>query len=226
MNNKEVDASRLNKEGELRNSGFATIEASAVKRVVREGWESKLKEKGTTLDILNDHVAFMTREFDAIDYETLCMQLIASRARHMSRGELLTYTKTIEALAVGYKERFGSDFGSLLIAGVTLVARDVKAVRGHLDYFLSHLSKNAAGYERRIWKEVRKVERMDSDLRAKNSGIFSFFRRKEIALLDRRIRAGRLRLGRLEKKKLRYAKLAEETRVKADRHAAKKPGTP
>ncbi len=215
MNNKEVDASRLNTHDEPR-AGFSTIEASAVKKIVRESWESKLKERGTTLDILNEHAEFMTREFSALDYETLCMQNIAARAKHMSKGELLAYTNAIEALAIGYKERFGADLGSLLIAGITLVAKDFKTVSKHLDYFLAHVSESAKAYETAIGREVKRVERLDSRLRSKNSGILRFFRKKEIAELNARIRSRQARISRLSAKKARYAKLGDDTRSRAD----------
>jgi hypothetical protein len=67
LSSKEVEAARHGAES----LGFSTIEADAVKKVVRENWECKLKEKGTDLDILNDHAAFMSRELSTIDYETL-----------------------------------------------------------------------------------------------------------------------------------------------------------
>lgn len=216
MNTKELDASKLD-------SGFSTIEASAIKRVVRENWESRLNEKGTGLDILNEHAAFMTREFDALDYETLCMQNIAARAKHMSRGELLEYTRAIEALAVGYKARFGAEFGMLLVAGMALVSRDAKSAKRHLDYFLNHLSESESAYGKAIDKEIRRLERLDSRMKSRNSGILRFLRKKEIGRLSSRIGAGRERITKLGRKKDTFAKLAAETRARAEpRRTAKR----
>lgn len=222
MNSKEVDAAKPEIQDVPEEAGFSTIEANAVKKIVREGWESRLKEKGTALDILNSHMQFMNRELDLLDYESLCMQVIAQRAKHMSRGELLAYTKTLEALALGYKSRFGVDFGGLLIAGVTLVSKDVKSVRKHFDYFLTHLTKGAGVYERMIERELGRAKGFDEELRLKNKGIFKFLRKKEIARLRLRIRASQLRIKKLEGKKVKYVSLAEELKVKTAPSAPKK----
>ena len=209
MNTKEVDASGSDAER-------STIEANAIKKIVRENWESRLKEKGTTLDILNEHVEFMTKEFGAMSYETLCMQNIAARAKHMSKGELATYTRIIETLALGYKSRFGAEFAEPLVAGVTLLSKDVKSARRHLDYFITHLMESAASYERRIARETRKLEGIDSELRKANSGILRFFRKRRIASLNSRQKTSKAKMGRFEARRLRYAKLAEETKQRSD----------
>lgn len=213
---KELDASRLD-------TGISTIEANAIKKVVRESWESKLKEKGTTLDILNEHADFMKREFGGMNYETLCMQNIAARAKHMSKGELATYTRIVEALALGYKSRFGAEFAEPLIAGVTLISKDVKAARRHLDYFMVHISENIAAYELRIARENKRLEHADMELKRKNAGIFRFFRKREIAALNGRITAGKARIGRLEGRKRLYARIADTTRTRAEQNAGRKP---
>lgn len=218
MSSKEVEAARHGAES----LGFSTIEADAVKKVVRENWECKLKEKGTDLDILNDHAAFMSRELSTIDYETLCMQNIAARAKHMSRGELLAYTKTIEALALGYKSRFGADFSGLLVAGVTLISKDAKTVRKHFDYFISHLSSGAVRCDKLIGKENGRLVSLDTELAKKNSGILRFFRKGDILRLRRSIRSRQIRIKRLEGRKRRYVSLAEQVKTKANPALPKK----
>ena len=210
MNSKELDASRLV-------TGHGTIEANAIKKIVRESWESKLKEKGTTLDILNDHAEFMAREFGVMNYETLCMQNIAARAKHMSKGELAAYAHIVEALALGYKARFGPEFAEPLVAGVTLLAKDVKSARKHLDYFTSHVSGSADAYGRRIAREMERLELTKAEARKMDSGILRFFRKRVIARLGMRIRAANAKIEKLEGKRLGYARLAEETRERADR---------
>ncbi|MDE1854853.1 MAG: hypothetical protein KGH57_00835 [Candidatus Micrarchaeota archaeon] len=215
MNTKEVDASGLD-------AVPSTIEANAIKKIVRENWESKLKERGTSLDILNEHAEFMTKEFGAMNYETLCMQNIAARSKHMSKGELAAYTRTIEALALGYKARFGPEFAEPLIAGVALLSKDVRSARKHLDYFVSHVSDSAAKYELRITRETGMLERIDSEFRRKNSGMLRFLRKREIDALGSRLRATKVRILKLERKKIRCAKLANDTRARADPHAGKK----
>jgi hypothetical protein len=222
LNSREIDTARPDAENKLGNEGFSTLEASAVKKIVRESWESRLKEKGTALDILNEHMQFMNRELDAIDYESLCMQVIAQRAKHMSRGELLAYTKTIEALALGYKSRFGADFSALLIAGVTLVSKDLTTVRKHLDYFLAHLSKGAGVYEKRIEKELCKMSGCEEQIKLKDKGIFRFLRKKEIAVLRKRIRVAQAKIKKLEGRKSRYVSLAEQLKAKTGSNLAKR----
>lgn len=215
MNSKELDASRLD-------IGHGTMEANAIKKIVRENWESKLKEKGTTLDILNEHAEFMNREFGAMNYETLCMQNIAARAKHMSKGELATYTHIIEALALGYKARFGQEFAEPLVAGVALLAKDLKSARKHLDYFTSHVSGSADAYGRRIAKEIQKLELTKAEAKRLDSGILRFFRKGRIAKLIKRIKTANARIERLEGRRLVHARLAEQTLERAGR----KPGRP
>lgn len=222
VNLKEIDASRLNSGANEQEGDFSTIEASAVKKIVRESWEAGLKDRGTSLDILNEHAAFMSREFSAIDYETLCMQSIAARAKHMSKGELLAYTKAIEALALGYKARFGTEFAGLLVAGITLVAKDVKSVRKHMDYFIGHLSKSAEAYEKMLAREVERLGRLDSKLKSRNSGILRFLRKREVDQLRKGISTRRARIGRFTGRKDRYSKLAEMVRSWGNLHHARK----
>jgi len=221
LNSKEIDASRLDAKQE-QEEGFETIEAAAVKKIVRENWESKLKKKGSSVDILNEHAEFMSKEIGAADYETLCMQNIAMRAKHMSMNELLVYTKTIEAVALGYKTRFGMDLGGLLVAGVTLMAKDVKSARNYLDYFNAHLIEDTNNYDRMIGRESRTIRRMDSKLRITNSGIFRFLRKKEIARLQSGIRKREIRISKLEARKSRYSTLATKVKSRADMQHGKK----
>lgn len=218
MSSKEINTARPSAQSD----GFSTIEASAVKKIVREGWESGLKERGTGLDILNDHVEFMSRELSAIDYETLCMQNIAARAKHMSKGELIAYTKTIEALALGYKSRFGVNFSGVMIAGVTSISKDVRALRKHFDYFITHLSEGTVKYERRIGRESGRIVSLDAELAKKNSGIFRFLRKGDIARLRSSIRARQVRIRKLESRKSRYVSLAERVKTKANYTPPKK----
>ena len=70
---------------------------------------------------------------------------------------------------------------------------------------------------------------MNVTLRGRVSQVLDFLVEKGYAnTKSEAIRLAILNYGEevMVKRKLRYAKLAEETRVKADRHAAKKPSTP
>lgn len=216
MNSKEVDTTRSGAENRLGSDGFSTLEANAVKKVVREGWESRLKEKGTGLNILSDHAAFMSRELNTIDYESLCMQNIAARAKHMSKGELLAYTRTIEALALGYKFKFGANFGGVLIAGITLISKDTNTLRKHFDYFILHLSDGAGKCEKLIGRESGRLVSLDAELAKKNSGIFRFLRKKDIARLRKSIRVRQVKIIKLKSKRGRYISLAEQVKAKAN----------
>ena len=221
MNSKEIDAPKQDAESE----GFSTIEASAVKRVVREGWESRLKEKGTGLEILDSHAAFMSKELNTIDYQTLCMQNIATRAKHMSRGELLAYTKVVEALTLGYKSRFGVELSGPLIVGVTMVSKDLKGAKKHFEYFISHLSSGAGLYEKKIGKEAGRLLKLNAQLAKKNSGILRFFRKNEISRLQSTIKFKQIKIKKLESRKSRYVSLTEELKTKANSATPKRPNS-
>jgi hypothetical protein len=211
-----VDAVRVDAE---RNShdvqNDMTLEVNAIKRIVRENWESKLKEKGTNLEILSKHAEFMTREFGSIGYETMCMQNVVSHTKHMSNAELLEYTRIVEALAIGYKSRFGWDFGGLLVAGATSVSKDLRSIRKHFDYLVTYLSQNSDVFDRAIEKEMKNTEELNSELMKKNSGIFKFFRKKDILFLKRRIRVKQVRIGRYQGKKEKYKTLADIVKARA-----------
>jgi hypothetical protein len=211
-----MDAVRVDAERNSYNvQNNLTLEENAIKKVVRENWESKLKEKGTNLEILSRHAEFMTREFGSIGYETMCMQNIVSHTKHMSNAELLAYTRLVEALAIGYKSKFGWDFGGLLIAGATSVSKDLHSMRKHFDYLVSYLSQNSEGFDKAIEREMKNTEMLNSELMKKNSGIFRFLRKKDILFLKRRIKVRQARIGRFQVKKEKYRTLTDMVKARA-----------
>ncbi len=222
MSFKELDTGRVNAAKEADESEASTLEMNAVKKIVRENWESKLKDKGTDIDILNEHKKNMAKLMAEIDYETLLMENIAARAKHMSRGELRAYTKTIEALGMGYRQRFGADFGNLLTAGMALVSRDMQNARKHFDYFILSLSKNESAYDKLMEAEAQEMQKLDMRLQSANSGIFRFFRKKEIARLQQVIKARQAKVIKLRGRKLKYSTLANELKARVATPTAKK----
>jgi len=198
-------------------SGFitnSTIETNAVRKVLRENWASKLKEKESCIEVLERHAEFMNREFGSLDYEASCLQNIALHARHMSKGELLAYTKFVEALAVGYKSKFGLDFSGLLIAGVTLVSIDMRTLKKHFDYFVTHLYQNSDVYAKRLDRELTRIEKLNSEICRKDSGILKFLRKKEVASLRSRVKSKQAKIGRLQGKRTRYNMLADNLKAR------------
>lgn len=216
MNEKVLDTARLDAEKNEQNLKYdSTMEMNAVKKVVRESWESKLKEKGANLDILGKHAEFMTKEFGSIGYETMCMQNIVAHAKHMSKSELIAYMQIAEALAVGYKSKFGLNFGGLLIAGVTLVSKDLNTMRKHFNYFMSHLSQNSDVLGRRLDKEISRMMVLNSELNKKERGLLRFLRKKEIYSLKVRIRAKQKKIVRLKTKRDRCVSTVNSLKTKA-----------
>lgn len=214
MNTTSLDTTRLNNEARTSGSGYVSnLETDAVKRVVREGWESRLKEKGTNLAILNEHMEFMEKEF-SINYGAICMPSMATHSKHMSRGELEAYVKLIETLAIGYKSRFGADFSSLMIVGASVLSKDLKTARKQFDVFLAHLSKVSGKYSNLMDKESRNIEALRLELARKESGILRFFRKREIMLLRSRMRARERRIGGFAKKKAKYDSIANGLKIR------------
>jgi hypothetical protein len=186
------------------------MEMNAVKKIVRENWESKIKDsKGTNVDILGRHAEFMNREFGSLGYETMCMPNVVFNTKRMSRSEIIAYTRMLEALAMGYREKFGTEFGGMLVAGATLISKDVRTMKKNFDYFMLHLSKHSFAFERAIDKEVRMIERMNYELGRKDAGIFKFLRKKDIAELKMQIKAKRIKISRFETKRMKYSVLSE-----------------
>lgn len=209
MSEKVLDTARLDNASTTHAPQTNETVENAVRRVIRENWESKVKERGTNLDILSGHVEFMSKELGSLGYETVCMQNVVSNTKHMSKGELIAYTRMIEALAMGYKARFGPEFGGLLVAGATLVSKDARSMRKNFDYFMNHISRNSSVFENAIEKEVRTIEQLNYDLGRKETGILKFFRKKDILVLKRQIKVKREKIGKFENKRVRYRLLSD-----------------
>ncbi len=208
MNTKPTDAPRTNVE----KPGFAqtnTMEVEAVKRIIRESWQPDVKDT-STMDILNKHVEYMARELKLPDYEVACMPNVALHSKHMTKSELRAYTKLIEALAIGYKSKFGLDITNLLIAGVALLSKDLKTARKHYNNLLSDLYYNLKSYDDRIEKENGKITRLASRLQDKESRMFLFrmLNKREIAALRSRIYTRTKKMNRLASRKVKYDSLA------------------
>lgn len=216
-----MDANRGYAKGSSENAAFDTIEANAIKRVIREQWQSELGSKNGNTDLLNEHAAHIFKEFGSLSYETLCMQSIAARAKHMSRGELMAYTKAMEALAFGYKARFGREFAALMLAGTALVAKNAESITAQLDYFVRHLSKGTAKYENAAAREASIIAELDAELRRRNAGLFRFLRKRELQLISSHIAERRARIARLDRKRQRYASLAGSVGTMAPRGRGK-----
>lgn len=203
-----MDAKRGYAKGISESGAFDTIEANAIKRVIREQWQQELGETSGNTELLNEHASRIFKEFGSLGYETLCMQTVAARAKHMSRGELLAYTKAMEALAFGYRSRFGKEFAALMLAGTALVAKNAESITAQLDYFMAHLSKSATRYENAAAREASIIAEFDAELRMRNAGVLRFFRKKEIQLISSHIEERRAKITRLDRKRQRYASLA------------------
>lgn len=211
MGEKVLDAARLDTVSLIRAPETnGTVEMNAVKRIIRENWESKVKEKGTNVEILSRHAEFMNNEFGSLSYETTCMPHVVTNTKPMSKNELVAYTRMLEALAIGYKKKFGADFGSLLVAGAALVSKDLRSMKKNFDYLMGNLSKNSNVFERNIEREIRMIEKLNYDLGRKDAGILKFFRKKDILVLKRQIKAKREKIGKFEGKRIKYRLLSDE----------------
>ena len=194
-----------------------TMEVEAVKRIIRESWQPDVKDS-STMDILNRHVDFMARELKLPDYEAACMQNVALHSKHMTKSELRAYTKLIEALAIGYKSKFGLDITNLLIAGVALLSKDLKTARKHYNNLLSDLYYNLKSYDDRIEKENNRITRLATRLQDKESRMFLFrmLNKREINALKSRINKRTSRMNKLSSRKVKYDSLATKLKSVAN----------
>ena len=194
-----------------------TMEVEAVKRIIRESWQPDVKDS-STMDILNRHVDFMARELKLPDYEAACMQNVALHSKHMTKSELRAYTKLIEALAIGYKSKFGLDITNLLIAGVALLSKDLKTARKHYNNLLSDLYYNLKSYDDRIEKENNRITRLATRLQDKESRMFLFrmLNKREINALKSRINKRTSRMNKLSSRKVMYDSLATKLKSVAN----------
>ncbi len=218
MGDRVLDAARLDTVSLIHNpNANETVEMNAVKRIVRESWESEAKKnKGNNnTDILERHANFMNEELGSLGYETMCMQNVVANTKRMSKGEVSAYLHMIEALAIGYKARFGTEFGGLLVAGVTVVSKDTRSMRKNFDYLMNHLSKNSAVLESQIEKEIRRIEKLNYDLGRMETGILRFFRKKDIVALKGRITSKRVRISKFETKRIARRRLSDTLNARA-----------
>ena len=216
MNTKPTDTFRAPDE-KARFVQTNTTEVEAVKRIIRESWQPDVKDS-STMDILNKHVDFMARELKLADYEVACMQNVALHSKHMTKGELRAYTKLIEALAIGYKSKFGLDITNLLIAGVALLSKDLKTARKHYNNLLSDLYYNLKSYDDRIEKENDRITRLATRLQDKESRMFLFrmLNKREISALRSRIKSRTEKMNKLSNRKVKYDSLATKLKSVAN----------
>lgn len=179
----------LRKEDKQHEHSDDTFEKSILRKVVKESWRNGITDAAhkSVSDMLEQHATRMEKLLGTFDYESLCMPSVTTNSKKMSRNELIAYLSFLEALAVGYKHRFNSDFASIFLAGLAMKARDFHSISRHFDFLMSGLEKRLQYYTSRSEIENKDLSEMLTELEKRESSFFKFFKQGEIFLLRKMI---------------------------------------
>lgn len=185
-----------------------TFEKGIFRKIVRENWKNKISESSSNpkaTHLLDEHAARMESIFGTLEYGVLCMPNIISNSKKMSEKELSVYLSSLEAIGIGYKYRFNSELTGILLAGLALKARDANSILNHLNGLTTSLEKKCQHYGRIADREIMSLESLTAELEKKDSGMFRFFRRGEVAIIKRLIEAKSGKIKRISRKREKYS---------------------
>ncbi len=200
-----------------------TMETQILDKIVREGWESRLKAEGGThnAEALESHAANMRHMLRSVDYEVLSMPHVIANTRNMTRSELKAYLCFVENLAHGYKILFDNDLASIIIAGITLKAKDLHSIRRHFNNFIKRLEERKSGYLLKLNSESGSIDDLVLELRYHESSFLKFLRKKNILKVKRKIKAKNLKVKNLKTRAGKYDLLVEELKRNVSPYLAK-----
>jgi hypothetical protein len=202
--------------------GVSTLVSNAIKTVMRADMETRAgAEGGASIVMLNSLKDFLQREL-TIGIAAVCMQNVAANSKHMSREEFQAYARTLQALTMGYKTRFGKNLATVIMVGITAMARDSRSAGTYLNDMLGGLSTRANTYNARIQERSRKADDLSRTLTKKQSSIIArIFGRGEIGLLTLGVSNHKEKITALEKRKAKCEKLASTIKGIANPQPAK-----
>lgn len=178
--------------------------AGFLKDVIRRQWydaigTDKVKSHATAAEI-DLHIANMNALIDPLDYEIHCIPRIVSHSKQMQKEEFARYLKQIEALATGYSSMLGKELTGLLLIGLTTKARSTKGVEKYHKMLSDEIDGKIQLYGTRIERRKVRIDRLSLKAVSYRRGIFSFFRRGKVLMLNKRIYSTTRRVEALNKK--------------------------
>lgn len=201
--------------------GVSTLVTNAIKNVMRADLETRVgTEGGATIVMLNHLKDFLQKEL-TIGIAAVCMQNIAANSKNMSREEFQAYARTLQALTIGYKSRFGKNLATMIMVGITAMARDSRSTKKYLDGMLGGLSVRASAYDTRIAERSRKAETLSSTLKKRSTIVGRIFRRGEMKLLASGIDNHKEKIAKIASRKAKYEALAAQLKKIAEPQPAK-----
>lgn len=209
-------------------NNFSDLASAAVKKVLREELESKtvedVKSPALNVDVgvLGNTGEFLRSQLYSMGHYVVCMKNIVANSKRMPAYERKAYAQMIIALTTGYKSVFGPEFGSLLVVGVTSVAKDLRSTRKHFDSFTDFLYSKAGVYNEALEKQMKIADRISSKLKVSESSKLRFFKKKKIARLRKSLSRKITKTATLQTKKSKYAKLADSLKHTADPYALRR----
>ncbi len=170
-------------------SNYQNMESRAVEEVLKKDRHDKIKEDERNRELFEKHIANMRSILNNYDYELSNMHQIVSNCKKMKNGEAENYIKMLEALALGYRKKFGSSLIIPFLTGVIAKAKDPYAMSKYYNMLLSEIvgKIDLASAKERI--EERKIDELTLELRYKESGVLRIFRKGDIKRIKNRIAA-------------------------------------
>jgi hypothetical protein len=185
-----VDYVKTNEPGSLLDLSritYQNMESKAVEEVVKRDRHDKIKDDEHNRELFEKHLTNMRSILNNYDYELSNMHQIVSNCKKMKGNEAESYVKMLEALALGYRKKFGSALIVPFLTGVVAKAKDPYEMSKYYDVLVSEIvgKIDLANAKGRI--EERKIDELMLELRYKESGIMRIFRKGEINRIKSRI---------------------------------------
>lgn len=168
---------------------YQNMESRAVEEVIRRNRHDRMKDDENNKELFEKHLANMRSILNNYDYELSNMRQIMLNCKKMKREEAESYVRMLEALALGYRRKFGSALIVPFLTGIIVKAKDPYAMSKYYNILVGDIMgkidfSNAKG---RI--EERRIDELLLELRYKESGIFRILRKREINRIRNRINA-------------------------------------
>jgi len=195
----------IGKSNAVDNEQFSTLERSAIKKVIRESWQSEVEDKGETASMLNSHVASMQAFIGTLDYEALCMRQLINTTKHMSESMREEYLHAIESFASAYAQVYHSKkLLSLMLVGIVHSSKSPEAVEKYTNEIFSIAKGRLEAASELEKQNIEKINELMNRISSVKTPLGILFRRKEIRAMEARLDMLTLRQKRLHKKVDKY----------------------
>ncbi len=205
-----------------KHQAVTSFEAEIFKRVIKENWKSKVSDENSKqiVAMLEEHASSMQKLLNNYEYEILSLPHVIASCKRMTRGEAARYLRVLEAIAVGYKQRYTPDMLSLLVCGLALKAKDAESAAKYLRLLTSDLEGKVTYYTTVSNAEARSIDNLALTLKYMEASLMHrIFKRGELVRIRRRIDVRIRRKRKFDHKRIRYDSVLSKVKGTANSHA-------